>query len=81
LKLFDIPIDARLRAVSHSRFFSAVPGEPDRYAIKDEGLPLALGLSIVGILRKEHRNGRDPAARFSQIAEPVLALAATSEVK
>jgi hypothetical protein len=80
LKLFDAPIDARLRAVSHSRFFAAVPGEPDRYAIKDEGLPLALGLSVVGILRKEHRNGRDPAVRLSQIAEPVLALAATSEV-
>ena len=80
LKLFAVPLDDQLRAVANSRFFSAVPGEASLYAIKDEGLPLALGLSLVGSLRKEHRNRRDPAARLSHIVEPILALAETSEV-
>lgn len=80
LKLFPIPLNDRLRAVANSRFFSAVPGEANLYAIKDEGLPLALGLSLVGSLRKEHRNSREPAARLSHIVEPILALAETSEV-
>jgi len=80
LKLFPVPLDERLRAVAGSRFFEAVSGDPQLYAIKDDGLPLALGLSLVRGLVSEHRNGRDPSARLSVILEPVLALAETSEV-
>ena len=80
LKLFDVRLDARLKAVSQSRFFESVPGEPDFYEIRDEGLPLALGLALLGALRAEQRNGRDPAARLAEIIEPINALATTSEV-
>ena len=80
LKLFDVPLDTRLKEVSNSRFFASVAGEPGLYAIRDDGLPLALGLSLVSSLLKEQRNGHDPAVRLSQIAEPILALATTSEV-
>ena len=81
LKLFStLDLDKRLRAVAESRFFEAVKGEPDLYAIKDEGLPLALGLSIVANLRKEERNGQNPGTKLAIILEPVLALAETSAV-
>jgi len=80
LKLFDARIDARLRAVSQSRFFAPVPGEPDLYEIKNDGLSLALGLALLATLRGEERNHRDPAARLTEIIEPINALATTSEV-
>lgn len=80
LMLFDVSLDDRLKAVSESRFFANIAGDPDLYTIRDDGLPLALGLSLVGALRKEERNGRDPAARLADIIEPILALAKTSEV-
>lgn len=80
LKIFHVPLDRRLRAVSDSRFFEDVPGEAQLYAIKDEGLPLALGLSLLSGLRKEERNGRDPDARLSVILEPILALGETADV-
>jgi hypothetical protein len=67
LKLFDARLNARLKAVSQSRFFESVPGEPDFYEIRDEGLPLALGLALLGALRTEQRNRRDPAARLAEI--------------
>src|SRR5205814_948838 len=69
-----------LTAVSQSRFFEPVAGEPDLYAVKNDGLPLALGLALLGILRKEARNGRDPSPRLSEVIEPINALAATSDV-
>jgi hypothetical protein len=80
LTLFDSRLNERLRAVSKSRFFASVGGDPDLYAIREDGLPLALGLSLLGSLRKEHRNGRDPAARLAVIVEPISAFAKTSEV-
>lgn len=80
LNLFDVTLDERLSSVSSSRFFEDVPGDPDYYSIKNDGLPLALGLSLIGSLLKEHRNGRDPILRLSEIAEPVLAITETSEV-
>lgn len=80
LKLFDVPLDQRLKAVSDSRFFRAVSNEPTLYEIRDDGLPLALGLSLLGELLKELRNGRDPAKRLADIIEPILALTQTSDV-
>ena len=80
LKIFQVPLDGRLRAVSESRFFEDVPGEAQLYAIKEEGLPLALGLSLLSGLRKEVRNGRDPDARLSVILEPIMALGETADV-
>ncbi len=80
IKLFDVPLDDRLKAVSQSRFFETVPGDAGLYAIRDEGLPLALGLSLLNALLKEERNKRNPADRLSEIVEPILALAKTSEV-
>jgi hypothetical protein len=80
LLVFGGDVGDRLRSVSQSRFFDAVPGEPALYTLKDEGLPLALGLSIIGALRAELRNGRDPGARLATLLDPILALDRTGEV-
>lgn len=80
LTLFRGKIDEPLKAVSHSLFFEPAEGETSAYVLKDEGLPLAIGLSIISALRREFRNGRDPEAQLGVILEPVSALDRTAEV-
>jgi len=79
LRVFDVALDFRFKAVSQSRFFEAVAGDSDLYEIREDGLALALGLWLVSALRKEVRNNRDPAERLGTILEPVLALDRTAE--
>lgn len=78
LTIFDL--DKNLGAVSKGRFFEPVAGDGDLYAIRKEGLPLALGLALIGILGKEIRADRDPIARLAEVTEPVNALSETSDV-
>jgi len=78
LTIFDLGKD--LSAVSQSRFFEPVAGGRDLYAIRKEGLPLALGLALTRILRKEVRAHRDPVARLAEVTEPINALSETSIV-
>ncbi|MGY3690568.1 hypothetical protein ACVIGA_000648 [Bradyrhizobium sp. USDA 3240] len=78
LTIFKLGQD--LGAVSRGRFFEPVAGETDLYAIRKEGLPLALGLALTSILRKEVRTGRDPGARLAEVTEPINALSETSAV-
>jgi hypothetical protein len=78
LTIFDLGKD--LNAVSQSRFFEPVAGESDLYAIRREGLPLALGLALTSVLRKELRAGRDPQAKLAEVMEPINALSETSAV-
>jgi len=78
LTIFDLGKD--LSAVSQSRFFEPVEGESDLYAIRKEGLPLALGLALTSVLRKEVRASRDPLARLAEVTEPINALSETSAV-
>jgi hypothetical protein len=78
LTIFNLGKD--LSAVSQSRFFEPVAGESDLYAIRKEGLPLALGLALASVLRKEARASRDPEARLAEVTEPINALSETSAV-
>ena len=78
LTIFDLGKD--LSAVSQSRFFEPVAGESDLYAIRKEGLPLALGLALTSVLRKEARAGRAPEVRLAEVTEPINALSETSAV-
>ncbi|MEH2546054.1 hypothetical protein V1283_002699 [Bradyrhizobium sp. AZCC 2262] len=78
LTIFDL--GKELNAVSRSRFFEPVEGESDLYAIRKEGLPLALGLALTSVLRKERRAGRDPEAKLAEVMEPISALSETSAV-
>ena len=80
LKLVDARIHKRIQAVSSSRFFNPVGDDPDLYEIKEDGLQLALGLSLVDTLEKDARNGRAPSERLAQILGPIAALDMTADV-
>lgn len=66
-------------AVVDGRFFHPVTGEPLKYELRDEGLTLALGLSIIENLRAAKRSSRDLNDALKQVLEPVEALDRTAE--
>jgi hypothetical protein len=76
LKLFDSDIPA----VADGRFFMEVEGEPDVYELKDHGLTLALGFSVLAHLRQAKRNHRDPEESLATLLEPIAALDSTCDV-
>ena len=80
LQLFDTRDHSRLAEVSSGRFFRPVGEDPDRYEIVDEGLRLSLGIWLVDVLEKEHRNERNPFDRLEVVMEPVAGLDMTAEI-
>jgi hypothetical protein len=75
LRIFE----SEVPAVAEGRFYRAVPGEPRKYELRDEGLILALGLSIIENLRKAERNDRSLDDALKQVLEPIEALDKTAE--
>ena len=73
-------LEDELGAVAQSQFFRPLAGDPTGYELVAEGLPLALGLSIVHALRIEEAAGRDPAEVMDTIVEPILSLDRTADV-
>lgn len=67
-------------AVADGRFYQAVEGDPTRYSLKDDGLTLALGFSVIDRLRTAQRNRRDLDAKLYEILEPISALDDTADV-
>ncbi|ESY95491.1 hypothetical protein [Mesorhizobium sp. LNHC229A00] len=74
LRIFD----SEVPAVAEGRFYRAVPGEPKKYELRDEGLTLALGLSILENLRKAERNDRSLDDALKEVLEPIEALDKTA---
>lgn len=72
--------DADIGAVADGRFFQSVDGDPTRYSLKDDGLTLALGFSVIDRLRTARRNGRNLDAELDAILEPIAALDDTAKV-
>ncbi|RWI28746.1 hypothetical protein [Mesorhizobium sp.] len=70
--------DSDVPAVGEGRFYRAVPGEPKKYELRDEGLALALGLSILENLRKAERNDRSLDDTLKEVLEPIEALDKTA---
>lgn len=66
-------------AVAEGRFYCSVPGELRKYELKNEGLILALGLSLIENLRKAERNDRNLDDTLREVLEPVGALDKTAE--
>ena len=66
-------------AVADGRFYHAVPNEAQKYQLRDEGLILALGLSIIENLRKAERNNRNLEDALGVVLEPIAALDKTAE--
>jgi hypothetical protein len=67
-------------AVADGRFYQAVDGDPTRYSLKDDGLTLALGFSVIDRLRTAKRNDRNLDAEMDAILEPIAALDDTADV-
>lgn len=75
LRIFE----SEVPAVAEGRFYCAVPGEPRKFELRDEGLILALGLSIMENLRKAERNDRSLDDTLKEVLEPIEALDKTAE--
>jgi len=67
-------------AVADGRFYQAVDGDPTRYSLKDDGLTLALGFSVIDRLHTAKRNDRNLDAELDAILEPIAALDDTADV-
>lgn len=65
---------------SERRFFEPLPDDPTRYTLKEDGLPLALGLSLVSTAKRARRNRLNIEDELSKILAPIAALDKTAEV-
>jgi hypothetical protein len=65
---------------SAGRFFEVLDENPNRYVLKDEGLPLALGLALVRTAREALRRQKSVDEALSNILDPIAALDRTSDV-
>ncbi|MEM8624587.1 MAG: hypothetical protein AAGG47_13810, partial [Pseudomonadota bacterium] len=72
-------LNADLLAVTAEHFFQPLPDDSTLYTLADDGLSLALGLSIIKALQKAERNGRDVADALDQLIEPIAALDKTAD--
>lgn len=76
----DIAIFSRdLQLVIDGRFFIPVEGDPTSYTIGEDGISLALGLSIISQLNKALRNHRDMDSELERILAPIGALDQTAK--
>ncbi len=67
-------------AVIETRFFRPLPGPGDLYELRDDGLTLALGFTLVDQLWQTHSAKRDLASRITQLIEPINAMDRTVDV-
>lgn len=65
---------------SAGRFFEVAEENPNKYLLKDEGLPLALGLTLVRTAREALRKNKSVEDALSNILEPISALDRTSDI-
>ncbi len=72
-------LSADLLAVTAEHFFQTLPEDPTLYTLADDGLSLALGLSIIKALQKAERNARDVADALDELIEPIAALDKTAD--
>jgi hypothetical protein len=72
-------LSADLLAVTAEHFFQPLSEDSTLYTLADEGLSLALGLSIIKALQKAERNGRDVADALDELIEPIAALDKTAD--
>lgn len=88
---FDMPVLVKaggaIQAISEQfvitsagRFFEVLEEDPNKYLLKDEGLPLALGLTLVRTARDAFRKNKSVEDALSNILEPIAALDRTSDI-
>lgn len=71
---------AELLITSSGRFFEALPGEPGKYLIREEGLQIALGLMLVSTACSLNRKKKNIEEGLAQILEPISAMDITANV-
>lgn len=69
-----------MEAVADGRFFQTIDGDPTHYSLQDEGLTLALGFSVIDLLRTAKRNHHNLDDELETILEPISALDNTADV-
>jgi hypothetical protein len=72
--------EGQFDAVSAGRFFVPLESDPMLYRLIEDGLPLALGLSLLSAVQKAERNNTDLDEELSRILDPVAALDKTSDI-
>lgn len=65
---------------SAGRFFEVLDENPNKYVLKDEGLPLALGLALVRTAREALGKKKSVDEALSNILDPIAALDRTSDI-
>lgn len=65
---------------SAGRFFEVLDENPNKYILKDEGLPLALGLALVRTAQEALRKQKSVEEALSNILDPIAALDRTSDI-
>ena len=65
---------------SAGRFFEFLDEDPNKYALKDEGLALALGLSLVNTVRTALRQRKPVDDALTNVLDPIAALDRTSDI-
>jgi hypothetical protein len=65
---------------SAGRFFEVLDENPSKYVLKDEGLPLALGLALVRSAREALRKEKSVDEALSNILDPITALDKTGDI-
>ena len=68
-----------LLAVIEGRFYKPLQEDPTLYSLTEDGLAVALGISIVKSLQKAVRNDRDLPETLDELLEPIVALDKTSQ--
>jgi hypothetical protein len=72
--------EADSAAVIETRFFQTLSGPGDTYVLRDEGLTLALGYTLVDQLWQAKRSGLNLAARITNLIDPIQAMDRTTDV-
>lgn len=67
-------------AVIETRFYRPLAGPGGLYELRDEGLTLALGFTLIDQLWQAHRASHDLADRITQLVEPINAMDRTVDV-
>jgi hypothetical protein len=74
------PISEQFVITSAGRFFEVLDENPNKYVLRDEGLPLALGLALAKTAREALRKQKSVDEALSNILDPIAALDRTSDI-
>jgi hypothetical protein len=72
--------EADSNAVIETRFFRTLPGPGDTYELRNEGLTLALGYTLIDQLWQAQRAGLDLEERMTHLIDPIYAMDRTVDV-